>query len=237
MTSESENMLRKIKALLAKAEGQGVTPEEAESFSAKAVELMQKYSITMAVVDAARSKDDREKPIHEVVDFRQEQYALHKLILINAIALNGRCDGYRTQSDSYTIFGFRSDVDLALTLYYSLLVQAQRALARTPVPPGVRSRTFRVAWWIGYTSRLSERLKKAKVKAEDEAPGTELVLADRSLAVRNALRNSGVKTSTTAVHRKFYKDTGGFEEGTAAANRADLDGTRIDSRSAAGALT
>lgn len=236
MPPDTSKMLHKIKALLAKAEANGTTPQEAESLSAKAAELMAKYSINVAMVDAARSKEDWERPVHQVIDVFGEPYALHKISLLHVIAVNGRCDGYKDGWNTwYTIFGFRSDLDLALTLYYSLLVQAQRALALAPVPAGKAARSFRVAWWIGYTDRLSKRLRQAKAQAEAEAPGTAVVLADRSIAVRTF--KEIIAPPLGKSRRRYYQaETGGYAAGMRAADQAEIGNPTIDSRQAEGRL-
>lgn len=133
---DNNAMLGKIKALLNKAEANGTTPEEAEALSAKASELMAKYSIDLALVDAARSKSEREKPAQHTESFAGQSYGLRKLMLLHFIAKAHGCLDIRIAADKLVIFGFQSDIDLSVMLYASLLVQAERALAKAHVPRG-----------------------------------------------------------------------------------------------------
>ena len=48
-----------MRKLLAKAEAEGVTPDEAQALTAKAAELMAKYGIDRALLAARRPETDR----------------------------------------------------------------------------------------------------------------------------------------------------------------------------------
>lgn len=53
--AENESLIRKIEALLAKANNAACTPEEAAAFNAKAHELITKYNIDRATIGAAKA--------------------------------------------------------------------------------------------------------------------------------------------------------------------------------------
>src|SRR5580698_10567390 len=57
-TVASDRLLDRVRKLLAKAEGEGVTPEEAQALTAKAAELMAKYGIDRALLAARRPETD-----------------------------------------------------------------------------------------------------------------------------------------------------------------------------------
>lgn len=237
MTTETDKMLTKIQALLNLAERAG-TPEEAEVASAKAAELMAKYSITMAMLDSTRSKGEREKPGSRKISFEGVKYAKRKRALAYTIAKAHHCDGVATQGGRILhLFGFEADLDLVEMLYYSLLVQAERALAQTQVPWDMDARTFRTSWWVGYVNRIGIRLQEATRAAEAEVkqPGTDLVLADRSLAVQSAL--STEYPSVRKTYSRTQVNTLAFGQGQAAGSRADLGrSSRVGSSRPSGAL-
>ena len=52
-------LLERVRKLLAKAEGPGVTPAEAQALTAKAAELMAKYGIDRALLAATRPETDQ----------------------------------------------------------------------------------------------------------------------------------------------------------------------------------
>jgi len=59
-------LLDRVRKLLAKAEAEGVTPPEAEAFTAKAAELMARYGIDRARLAATRPDTDR--PGSRIID-------------------------------------------------------------------------------------------------------------------------------------------------------------------------
>jgi hypothetical protein len=53
------DILDRVRKLLAKAEDEGCTPEEAEALTAKAADLMARYGIDRALLGAVRPETDR----------------------------------------------------------------------------------------------------------------------------------------------------------------------------------
>jgi len=231
-----DSMLNKIKALLYKAERTD-SPDEAQALSAKAAELMAKYSIDQALLDATRSKSDREKPGMHRESFKGVPYYARKLVLFYVIAEVNGCKGIRMDNETVYIYGFQSDIDMAVMLYYSILVQAERELARTRIPRGENARSFRTSFWAYYTHRIGERIKESIARTKQEAakePGTALVLRDRSLEVISAYKAAHPRTRTTLLGSGT--SAFGAQAGEAAANRADLGGAASVGRRSAGAL-
>lgn len=242
MTSP-DNIVTKIQALLAQAESPGATDEEAEAFSAKAEELMARHSIDQARVKAAEHKNTSQNVESIQVDLSAVTYSHRKASLISAIASTYGCKvvqysmpGYRAKQLSHVVIvGFRSDLTLTTTLYNSLVVQAERAQARQArsAPPHENMRTWRTAWWHGFTTRISRRLYAAQshAKAAAEAtgqPGTELVLRDRSVAV--AAKYAEMFPSVRHTRSSYSARSAGYGEGRSAADSADLGGSRIGGR-------
>ena len=60
------DLLDRVRKLLAKAEDEGCTPEEAEALTAKAAGLMARYGIDRALLGALRPETDR--PADRVFD-------------------------------------------------------------------------------------------------------------------------------------------------------------------------
>lgn len=227
-TTNHTGMLGKIRALLNKAEANGVTPAEAEALSAKAAELMGKYAIDHAMLDAARLAADRERPGRRAVRFAGETYAARKMLLLSACGRAGGCYSIRTDSDTIVMFGYEADLDMAVMLYHSLLVQAARALARETVPVYTGTRAFRSAWWLGYAARVGERLASSARRGQEDSargagPGTAVVLADRQRSVQAAARAEFPSTRNVRVSRPG--SYAGYAGGQAAGSRADLGRT------------
>jgi hypothetical protein len=65
-TEAPDRLLDRVRKLLAKAEAEGVTQQEAEALTAKAAELMAKYGIDRALLAARRPETD--EPSSRMVD-------------------------------------------------------------------------------------------------------------------------------------------------------------------------
>ncbi|WP_344398369.1 DUF2786 domain-containing protein [Actinomadura alba] len=229
-TAADQRMLDKIRALLAKAESTDF-PEEAEALTARAQQLMARYSIDHALL-AARSGGEQEGPGGRRLPI-DNPYESPKAVLLANIAQANRCRAVWTKRLGFsTVLGFPADLDAVELLFTSLLVQANTALVREGGKrgPGGRSRTrsFRHSFLSSYALRIGERLTKAtgdvERQAAAEAPGTGLlpVLAARDRAVDDAL---GSMFPELTEHRMTgITDREGWMSGRAAADRADLHG-------------
>jgi hypothetical protein len=234
-------ILSKVRKLLAKAEDPATTPEEAETYTAKAAELVAAYGIDRALLA-------EEVPDSDVVGDRvvvlDPPYALDKAALLHGVATALRCrairrreyDGQRKQL-SIHLFGFASDLVRTDVLFTSLLLQSSTMLRRTTAPPWESLAAYRRSWLAGFTAAVVRRLREAEERAADQAgaetaagPGRSiaLVLADRSVAVRRAVDD--VYPHTTRGKTRSLSGSGG-RSGYLAGQRADLGGTRMASGS------
>jgi Protein of unknown function (DUF2786) len=236
--TDQDSMLTKIRALLAKAEAEGCTPPEAEALTAKAAELMAKYGIDQAKLAAERPGTDY--VMNSVIEI-PNPWARVRSHLLGGIVLAMRGQAIRLRKNGTTvrlhIFGYCSDLDRAELLYTSLLVQAARGLA-AELPPwnlhGPQLAAWRRSWMLGFASVVIRRVQDAETRAsqqaaEEDTPGstsTALVLADRSLAVRNGYREAYPKT----IKARITTSGQGYGNGRVAGQRADIGGTRVGSR-------
>jgi Protein of unknown function (DUF2786) len=226
-----ERQLDRVRALLAKAESTNF-PEEAETYTAKAQELMARYSIDHALLAAGAGA--HEEPLGRRVGV-DNPYEAPKVILLNAVAGANRCRSVWSKAFGFvTVLGFPSDVDAVELLFTSLLVQATTAMVRA----GSRrdaygrssTRSFRQSFLVAYAQRIGERLNTATREATEQAsqamagqPGAQRllpVLASREEAV-GALAEEMfpdlVDQSVAITNRE------GWEHGRAAADRAHLN--------------
>lgn len=241
----SDDLLDRVRKLLAKAEDEGVTPAEAEALTAKAAELMARYGIDRARLGALRPETDR--PADRVFDL-DNPWAAVKAHLLAGLAMALRCQcvllSRPVPGSRVHVFGYSSDLERADILFTSLLVQMARALALQAVPGGGgRAKAWRRSWMLGYCTAVVGRVRAAEeaaVAAADGADGatgpdgvsTALVLADRALTVRRHAEQAYPRTRKTRV---TYSG-GGYRDGYAEGQKADIGSTKIRSR-AAGALS
>ena len=220
-------MLAKIRGLLAKAESTQF-PAEAEAFSAKAQDLMTRYAIDHALLEA----DNPRGLIGDVTTRRimvDSPYSEAKSLLLHSVCeANGARTLWYKRFALVNIVGLPVDLDLCELLYTSLLVQSSRALDELSESPEARGRSFRKSFLIAYAHRIGQRLLEARERATaaaSEHHGSALVpiLAERSHAVNKAF--AAMYPSTTEV-RIEASDHAGRRAGRAAAERADLTGGR-----------
>lgn len=225
--SAPATMLQRVRALLAKAEST-TFPEEAESLTAKAQELMARYAIDEALLAASHGSSNRTHIGGEriVVD---DPYASAKSLLLSRVAHANRCRAVWSRDDGVsTVFGTASDVEMVEMLFTSLLVQATDTLLREGrrVDQAGRSRTrsFRHSFLLAYAIRIGERLAEttaAVVADEVERNGAQLlpVLANRALAVEEAVREAFPRL---VRRRSSGSNYAGWAAGRTAADLASL---------------
>ncbi len=162
-------VLGKVRGLLAKAESTEF-PDEAEALSAKAQELMSRYSLHQAVLDHDNGRDPAVSGRRLWLD---APYADAKALLVQAVATANRA---RTVWSSHlgfaTVIGAEVDLDSVELLVTSLLVQANRAMlaaGRHTTRSGTsRTRSFRQSFVVAYATRIGERLESATSSATAE---------------------------------------------------------------------
>ncbi|MFF3817179.1 DUF2786 domain-containing protein [Streptomyces bluensis] len=226
-----DRMLSRIRGLLAKAEATGF-PEEAEALSAKAQELMARHSIDEALL--AAQAHDRNTPgaCRIGVD---PPYETAKAVLLDAVAAANRCQAVWNEALGFsTVVGFEPDLEAVELLYTSLLVQATTAMTKAEAAQRAggrkRTKTFRQSFLAAYAHRTGDRLAAVAEEQRDQAARTEErerergellpVLAARDMAVREQVTRLFPETVTTRV--RGVSDAAGWQEGTAAADRAQV---------------
>ena len=229
-------LLARVRKILAKAEDPATTPQEAETYTAKAAELIAAYGIDQALLADSRPGSD---VVGDRVVVVEAPYALDKASLLSAVAVSLRCQAVqRTRYHSggkqlsMHLFGYESDLARAELLYTSLLLQASGRLQRSSAPPGENVAAYRRSWLAGFTSAVSRRLRDVEERAASEEPegasttgrSVSLVLADRSVAVRSAMEQE--YPHLRKAQARSLSGSGG-RSGYLAGQRADLGGSRV----------
>ena len=234
-TPSDEDLLDRVRKLLAKAEDESVTPAEAEALTGKAAELMARYGIDRARLGAARLETDA--PTDKIVTLDNPWAAVKAHLLSGLIqALRGQCVLLNGSSTRLHVFGYASDIERADILFTSLLVQMARGLAAQQAPES-HARAWHRSWMLGFTSAVVSRVRAAEQAAAqaaddtdtqqaasaDNGPSTALVLADRTLTIRRNAQQAYPRTRQTRVTYTGSGYSNGYREG----QKADIGGAKL----------
>lgn len=192
----SDDRARKIAAILAKAEDEGVTDAERETFLANAQRLATLWAIDDAMIDRAREGEKPEEITRVTTDFtgpmRQGTMAISR-----AVAVSNGCRTVKRQIDKrhlqQDVIGFEGDVARWEMLNASLQVQAQTALMKwaheergylSQLGSSARHRErrqFLFSFAEGLRAQLQRTRDEAIEEAQEEADGdTSVALVIRS---------------------------------------------------------
>ena len=236
----------RIAALLAKAES--TTAEEAEALTAKAEELMIKYGIEQAHIDAARlGSTAPEQIVTEKITF-SGIYSQGSVMMGHYVAQGfgqlrtmqtknvrtTNAAGKSVRGDQLWLIGFESDVKQCKLLIASLELQCAVALRQwwssnsdsrfmTKMEQFKEKRQFIISFGDGAGQRLRET--RRRVVAEDKGSGTELVLVDRKARVDRFVEDEYAPRKSRG--RMQGGSFGGSSAGRAAGRNANVGGTAV----------
>jgi len=234
-TPSDEDLLGKVRKLLAKAEDESVTPAEAEALTAKAAELMARYGIDRARLGATRPETDA--PADKIVTLDNPWAGVKAHLLSGLVqALRCQCVLLGGKTTRIHVFGYASDIERADILFTSLLVQMARGLAAQQVP-AASARAWRRSWMLGFISAVVARVRAAEQAAAqaadtadaqqaasgDSGPSTALVLADRTQTIHRNAQRAYPRTRQTRVTYTGSGYSDGYREG----QKADIGGARL----------
>ncbi len=233
-----QQLLDRVRKLLAKAEAEGVTPAEAQALTAKAAELMAKYGIDRALLAAVKPETDQPASRLVEVDNPWGRVKAHLLCGLGA-ALRCQCILVTTRNGLRVhVFGYASDIERTDVLYTSVLIQMWHGLAAAQVPASAASvRAWRRSWLLGFAAAVTARVRAAEQRAERDAANgamvggqdpsrAALVLADRSLVIRRNVEQAYPRLRTA---RTTYTGSG-YGAGYAEGRRADIGTARVGER-------
>ena len=222
-------VLAKVRALLAKAESTEYA-EEAEALSAKAQELISRYSLDRLIAAVDRSGTDGTAILARRF-WLDAPYVSAKASLVAAVARANRCSTVSTEKLGFTtVAGTASDLDAVELLTTSLMVQADTAMfaagRRTDRYGTSRTASYRRSFLLAYAHRVGERLTAA-----DQAVSSAFAASAGGGALVPVLRDHGERVDAALAQmfpdvvykRASISNWHGWVEGRAAADLARLD--------------
>lgn len=221
MSINRDNLLGKVRALMAKTVDNGCTEEEALAALAKARAMMDAYEI---------SEDELNLTKEEKAVLRSEPPGTRdahkiKFYLAKAVSEFCECKVWRNHHGGLTFCGLRSDAQFATWLLDSLAIYVQGALvkhlAESIAAPGDRRQVIN-GFVIGCTSRISQRLGELLEQSRVIAPANSraLVLV-KSTAVAEKMREHGITLAKGRSSRASY-DPNSYRAGRAAGDGASF---------------
>lgn len=229
--SDQDAILEKIRRLILHAEGTK-NVEEAANYWAKAQELMQKYAIDEAMVQARNNV--RGTPVQRrIEEVGIKDFRTAKVMLLNRVARANRCR--MLDCHEYCIIvGMDMDTRFVEMLYISLILQGwtQMKRDRKADPDGRRRpNVYANNWLEGYTDQIAWRLHQANKKIEGDYktvagdPNTvALVLKDVRLAVEEKFKELFPDTRKGSAGGSRHYMSGAQGAGREAGEQADLTG-------------
>lgn len=237
---QTNPILDKIMKLLAKAEGTK-NPHEAEAFTAKAIDLMTKWSVDEAMLAAHRGVVNRNEVISVVIPVRGVYFKAH-MDMLNQLGIafgfrrvsTGKTWQDKTIKDRMVWVGFENDLAAAQLLYTSLLVQLEVAL-RAFVKENDRQFSYasasekyqmRRSFMIGFNDVVGKRIRESRKTATDTTPGAGLVLASRSQEIDDKVADL-FPNLRVGRGREIRLNATGYSGGKIAGANANLGGTSV----------
>lgn len=255
MSAETDKIAAKIRALLAKAEGTAF-PEEAHALTAKAQELMLRYSIEAHQVRLIEHAT--EVPITRTYYIPNPHgrswlalcacvaqansvasvQSAHKVALLDEDVETFPRPGVVPSNDpsinrglhftGYLVYltGFASDLDAVWALYGSLHIQAKREVHLTP-HPGIHGKTWATSFFSGYAGEISRILRAARQTVVEESGGSFLpAILNKEQQVEAAKRKAFPHLTRMGPSVRSLQ---GVIAGQRAAQRADVGRSRLGS--------
>lgn len=229
-----DKIIDKIRGLLAKAEATEFE-DEAEAFLGKAAELMAKYRIDEAVLEAAgKAATD---PIERVsVTIGKWRSAKGTLVVQLCEAFDCHAIWANKRTGKLGLVGHTSDLEVVRALLTSLELQLDRLLQTVQGWDTGSTRSKRASFAYGWCSRVGDRIVEHYGKAlEDEveksgeSSSVALVLASRAEQVSTKFEE--FYHTKPRYTRSSHSVSSGhdYRQGAAAGNRADIGQGRVTS--------
>jgi uncharacterized membrane protein YgcG len=207
----TEAIYAKVQAILDRANHPNTPQAEAETALAMAQRLMMKHGLEESAFAKAQDRD--ENIVTEVIEVGGK-WQLRRLSLASVIAKANSVACYRSTRWrdgksllTLVVYGTAGDIFAVKTLFASADLLASRV-----IPKGDRS--FRNAWWLGFSAGVSEVLRKSKNEViAEQGVGTGLVLADKFKRADSEMR-AKVKLKSAGYSR--YSSGSGYSAGQSA---------------------
>lgn len=230
----NQQMMTKVQALLRKAESTN-SEAEAELFTNKATELIAKYMLDETVAFNTEQRTNK-VVIHEF-SF-SNPYRVKKEYLAGVVCQAMGAQVVRTTEKTLKVVAFEGDVEWLKVIVQSLILQAERVIAREKDNVYGDKRPWVNSFWLGFANEVSDRLTKQRLETERQqkeheaslgSNSTELALRSKELEIASEFKKNFPRVKYTTVSGSSVS---GRNAGAHAGSNADINGN--NSRLSAG---
>jgi hypothetical protein len=215
------DIISKIQGLMAKADRTD-NEHEREAFYAKAQELIVKH----AVDEADLAPEEQEKIVTERrnVSAKKADHQLYHLVgKIHNVRFISIAQPLSMGRQAF-IVGYPTDISFVDGLVASLIMHRETELQRATAFKGsVHGKEFNNTFRTAYAKRVFLRLRELHAKAENDTPGSGLVLVSRGKEVERAISE---KIGPVRAVSRAVKQNNGSVLGDDAGRRANIHGGR-----------
>lgn len=217
--------------------------QAALSYAEKAAALATKHGVEDALNEAF---DEVKLNLTRKTVTVSNPYPKHRISLLGTIGRIFGCRVLKCGRNIAEVYGDERDIERVMFIYRVLSVHMLDGVAKArpelPERDGdkhwyfksegltpAETKSFRVAWIVGYVQVIGERMKEAYTQTVSESThtGAALVLADRRSMVDNFIKELGIRVVSGS---KIRVNAAGYEAGRKAGAQADLGQTRVDPR-------
>ncbi|WP_063045974.1 DUF2786 domain-containing protein [Nocardia pseudovaccinii] len=227
----TEKIMRRVRGLFAKADGTD-NQAEADTFRAKAYELLAKHNLDEMRVRATGQQTEQSARDNQIIVVRFDiplRYREQRILLLAAVnnALHNR--GVDCGAGVQRIIGVRRNVERARFLYSLLTPQMLSATSKyVPDDPFDHAAVVRErqSFMNGFAAMVHQRLAEAEANAiRDAGQSAALAIREDEQRTQAAFTKKWPKTVKRSV---AHRNSGaGFDAGIRSANAADVGHTRV----------
>jgi len=222
-----ENLLKKIRALMAKTIENGCSEAEAMSALSMAQAMMDAYSVT----DEDLAETKAESAIKETMKDMRDPHHIRQLLCMRIAEFTGTkvyTNQPKAQKYQYNFVGLPSDVEFAMWLTETLTMFVQKELKNyiwsndyTSLPPNVK-RPIIIGFVRGCARRINERLNELMIKSEVAASNN----ANALVVIKNAIIDKKMSEMGLALRQPRQRSSrihgDAYGAGKAAGDRASF---------------
>lgn len=222
------DMIDRIRQLIAKAESSPY-PAEAESFMAKAQQLIDLHAIDQARLHGV----DPSTVSHETRPMTGS-YSAERAQIWAAVAQANRCrvltlSGYSSNKvQELTLIGRGDDRDLVALVATSLELQAMRRLADLVIDSWGSAVVQKRSFLRGFANEVADRLRRAKAESRPVVSAATSAALELAEVAVDSYVDSHFDVSSRRSQSRY--DGRAYSKGRRAGASADVGGTRIGHR-------